>query len=562
MTQAEALKIMKSGVNVYLSGSAGSGKTYTLNSYIKWLRDHNIDVAITASTGIAATHMGGMTIHGFAGIGIRDSLSDYDMENLLEKPYLGKRFDTTQVLIIDEVSMLHARTLDMVDRVARAFRRNDKPFGGMQVVLSGDFFQLPPISKYNGANNTGDEAEEPKDFIFYSKVWQTMRPAICYLTEQHRQVDDMYTSLLNSIRIGTVDDEHLACLGERLDVDFPDGIRPTKLYTHNVDVDAINYGELQTIEGGEKRFDMYTKGRDNLVEVLKKGCLATPELRLKVGAEVMFIKNNNEKGYVNGTRGIIAYFAVSGAPVVKLHDGREIEVSQESWLIEENGKIKAEITQYPIRLAWAITIHKSQGLSLDYAEIDLSKTFSYGMGYVALSRLRTLAGLRLVGFDQRALEMDPRILELDNELQSESEENVSLFSKLPDDEYDKLSRDFILRSGGTLDAVRRAKAEKVPSIHLTRKLIEEKKSLAEMSDKRGLVIGTIISHIEQLSEEDPSIDIDYLAPAKKHIELVRKHLAKSEGKLSPLKSALKRAGTDLSFEDIRLARVFAKMMPK
>lgn len=408
----------------------------------------------------------------------------------------------------------------------------------------------------------GNDAEEPKDFIFYSKVWQTMKPAICYLTEQHRQVDDLYTNILNSIRTGSVEDEHLACLGERLGADFPEGIRPTKLYTHNVDVDAINYGELQTIEGGEKRFDMYTKGRDNLVEVLKKGCLATPELRLKVGAEVMFIKNNNEKGYVNGTRGVIAYFAVSGAPVVKLYDGREVEVSQESWLIEENGKIKAEITQYPIRLAWAITIHKSQGLSLDYAEIDLSKTFSYGMGYVALSRLRTLAGLRLVGFDQRALEMDPRILELDADLQKESDENAELFNKLADDEYEKLSRDFILRSGGTLDAVRKPKALKVSSIHVTRKLIEEKKSLEEMSKERGLVVGTIISHIEQLADEDPSIDIDYLAPSKKHIELVRKHLAKSEGKLSPIKSALKRAGTDLSFEEIRLARVFAKLLAK
>ncbi len=296
MTQAEALKIMQTGVNVYLSGSAGSGKTYLLNQYIAWLRDHNIPVAVTASTGIAATHMGGMTIHGFSGIGIRDFLSDYDLDALTQKPYLSKRFEETQVLIIDEVSMLHARTLDMVERVARAFRRNDKPFGGMQVILSGDFFQLPPITKRGFGDNDNQDAEEaPKDFVFYSNAWMAAKFAVCYLTEQHRQEDEIFTRILNKIREGHVDDEHLAHIGDRMGAELPDGVRPTKLYTHNVDVDAINYGELGTIDGAEKVFGMYSKGRTNLVEILKKSCLAPETLRLKVGAEVMFIKKEWEK---------------------------------------------------------------------------------------------------------------------------------------------------------------------------------------------------------------------------------------------------------------------------
>lgn len=557
MTQGEALKIMKSGMNVYLSGSAGSGKTYTLNTYISWLREHNIEVAITASTGIAATHMGGMTIHGFAGIGIRESLSDYDLEALLEKPYLSKRFETTQVLIIDEVSMLHARTLDMVDRVARAFRRNEKPFGGMQVILSGDFFQLPPITKRRLDDDTEDAAD-PKDFIFYSKVWSVMKPAICYLTEQHRQVDDGYTYILNAIRRGDVEDEHMAMLGDRLGAEFSEGIMPTKLYTHNVDVDAINFGELQKISGREAVFPMAAKGRSNLIEILKKGCLATENLRLKEGAEVMFIKNNAEKNYVNGTRGIISGFARNGAPIVELSNGREIEVSLESWTIEDNGKVKAEICQYPIRLAWAITIHKSQGLSLDYAEIDLSKTFSYGMGYVALSRLRTLGGLRLVGFEPRALEMDPRILELDADLQKESEENAKLFGGLSAEDYQKLSEDFITRSGGTLQALRREKKQKVPTTEITMNMLLDGKTLPEIAEERGLVVGTIISHIEQIVQQNKDIDIDHIKPKEAHIALVSKHLAKSEGKLSPIKSRLAREGKDLSFDEIRLARIFAE----
>lgn len=562
MTQAEALKIMQTGVNVYLSGSAGSGKTYLLNQYIKWLRDHNITVAVTASTGIAATHMGGMTIHGFSGVGIRESLSDYDLDALSQKPYLAKRFDETKVLIIDEVSMLHAKTLDMVERVARAFKRNDLAFGGMQVILSGDFFQLPPISKsFNPQSDDNQDVDEvKKDFVFYSEAWARMKPAVCYLSEQHRQEDDTYTSILNNIREGNVYDENFGILEERLGAELPTHVLPTKLYTHNADVDTINFVELQKISGAEKKFDMYSKGRANLVEILKKSCLASPELRLKVGAKVMFVKNNSEKGYVNGTQGEVIGFADNGDPIVETLDGRKIEVSHESWRIDEEGKVKAEITQYPLRLAWAITIHKSQGMSLDYAEIDLSKTFTYGMGYVALSRLRKLDGLRLVGFNAEALSMDPRILAFDESLQIESDENAEMFGKLSDEEHKKLVNAFIERNGGTLDPtsprLRGARKEKISTLEITRRLIEQKKSIKEIMEERGLVFGTIINHIEQIAEEFPETDIDYVRPTEKNIELVAKYVPKSDGRLSYIKSMLKREGNDMSFEDIRLARVF------
>jgi ATP-dependent exoDNAse (exonuclease V) alpha subunit len=558
MTQDQALTIMKTGVNVYLSGSAGSGKTYLLNKYIKWLHEHNISVAVTASTGIAATHMGGMTIHGFSGVGIKDSLTDYEIDALTQKSYLAKRFNDTQVLIIDEVSMLHAKTLDMVERVARAFKRNELPFGGMQVILSGDFFQLPPISKRNNFNSDDnqDVEEIKKDFVFYSNAWQAMKPAVCYLTEQHRQEDDLYTNILNNIREGNVFEENFSHIESRLNAELPKDVLPTKLYTHNVDVDTINLLELKKIAGGERKFDMYTRGRENLVESLKKSCLASSELRLKVGAKVMFVKNNNEAGYVNGTQGTVIDFAVNDNPVVMTTDGREIEVSHESWMIDEEGKIKAEISQYPIRLAWAITIHKSQGMSLDYAEIDLSKTFTYGMGYVALSRLRTLAGLRLVGFNAESLNMDPRVLELDEHLQIESDENIELFGRLSEEEYKKMTNSFIARVGGTIESGYKPKPEKIPTATVTQKFLEEKKSIAEIAETRNLTMGTIIGHIEQLKQKNPELDIEYLRPADSIIKLISKHIPKSDGKLSYLKTMLKKDGLDLSFEDIRLARAF------
>lgn len=557
MTQAEALNIMKSGVNVYLSGSAGSGKTYLLNKYIEWLKEHNIAVAITASTGIAATHMGGMTIHGFSGIGIKNSLTDYEIDELTQKSYLAKRFNETQVLIIDEVSMLHANTLDLVEKVARAFKRSELPFGGMQVILSGDFFQLPPISKKSFDTDDNQDVEEnKKDFVFYSEAWQKMKPAVCYLKEQHRQEDELYTDILNNIREGNVCEENFVHIESRLNHNLPDSVLPTKLYTHNVDVDTINLLELKKIAGPEKRFDMYTKGRENLVQSLKKSCLATDELRLKVGAKVMFVKNNNELGYVNGTQGTVIDFAINDSPIVETVNGQQIEVPHESWAISEEGKVKAEISQYPIRLAWAITIHKSQGMSLDYAEIDLSKTFTYGMGYVALSRLKTLDGVRLVGFNPESLNMDPRVLELDEYLQIQSEENVELFGKLSETEHKKLVDSFIARTGGTLVVGKKAKEEKLTTTEVTKKLLEEKKTIKEIAELRSLTIGTIIGHVEQIKQKDLKFDVEYLRPKEDIIKAVSKHLAKSDGKLSYLKTMLKKDGQDISFDDIRLARIF------
>jgi ATP-dependent DNA helicase PIF1 len=447
MTQEQAFKIMKTGVNVYLTGSAGSGKTYLLNKYISYLKEHDISVAITASTGIASTHMNGMTIHGWSGIGIKEIMGEKELEQLEEKKYLWKRFEKARVLIIDEISMLHGYQLEMVEKVCRRFKRNEKPFGGLQVILSGDFFQLPPVSKMNQENK----------MVYESFAWQKLNPAICYISEQHRQEDDILLEILNTIRYNNIEDKHYTYLNQRIGASLGDDIKATKLYTHNINVDDENFNELAKIDGQEKVYEMISSGKDILVEILKKGCLAHERLCLKIGAEIMCLKNNFEEGYVNGSRGKVVEFNIDGAPIIELYNGKKIKVKPEIWAIEEDGKIKASISQLPLRLAWAITIHKSQGMSLDNAEIDLSNSFAYGMGYVALSRVRTLSGIKLIGFNKESFKVDPKVLVFDEQLRQQSQSNEILFKKLKKEDQDKMEMDFIIRMGGKIHTINKKK---------------------------------------------------------------------------------------------------------
>jgi ATP-dependent DNA helicase PIF1 len=401
MTQKEALDILKTGRNVFLTGAAGSGKTYVLREYIKYLTDLNASIGITASTGIAATHMGGTTIHSWSGIGVRDSLDRGELAEIADKRHVRNKIQKASVLIIDEVSMLHHYRLDLVEKIIKEIKNNDEPFGGLQVVFCGDFFQLPPVRR----------GYEPEAFFAYhSDAWKNLNLKVCYLSEQHRQNDLDYLKVLNAVRDNAVSDEIVEILKTRFGKKSE--LEPTKLYSHNKNVDTENDTELSKIPGQIQTYEMQTRGRNNLVEALKKSCLAPETLKLKIGAKVMFVKNNFEEGYVNGTLGIVIKCSPNEIKVRTI-SGAVIEVEKATWVIEEDGKIKAEINQYPLRLAWAITIHKSQGMSLDAAEIDLSASFERGMGYVALSRVRSLQGLFLKGLNQMALKVDEEVLELD-----------------------------------------------------------------------------------------------------------------------------------------------------
>jgi len=449
MTQATALAILKTGVNVFLTGEPGSGKTHLINRYVAYLKTQGITPSVTASTGIAATHIGGMTIHSWSGIGIKRSLSEFDLDALSSKEYLVKRLTHAKVLIIDEISMLDAETFATVDRVCRSIRRKpDTSFGGLQLIVVGDFFQLPPISS---------RGEAPARFVFESASWRGAEFFVCYLSEQHRHTDPAHSALLARIRRGEGDEEMLERLsalceeGEVIDVDGADVL--TQLYTHNEDVDRINTERLHKLPGTTVSYPMSSQGKPAVVDQIKRGCLSPETLELKEGAAVMFTKNDFESGFVNGTLGTVERFE-EGQPVVLLRSGKRITVAPMEWSIEENGKLLGRINQLPLRLAWAITVHKSQGMSLDAAAMDLSKTFEYGQGYVALSRVRTLSGVMLKGINGYALRVHPQIVERDEHFRERSEDAAGAFESLSSLELSQMHRNFIKLVGGKAGATR------------------------------------------------------------------------------------------------------------
>ena len=425
-----------------------------------------------------------------------------------------------------------------------------------------------------------------------SEAWLDAKFHICYLSEQHRQVSEAANGgldlddILNQIRRQEVTFESIAALEATFDQNVD--IKRTRLYTHNLNVNSINDKELAALEGEMMRFTATSTGDSKLVETLKKTVRTQDDLVLKVGAKVMFIKNNTELGVSNGTMGELIGFAavkiddskdssddlieddddsaesendknVKGKskkaikekpkskkpttqkmPVVRLNSGREVVAEPEEWIIEdETGDVLASYEQVPLCLAWAITIHKSQGMTLEAAEIDLSRTFELGQGYVALSRLKSLAGLQLLGMNDMSLQLDPLARGADKRFLVLSDEADANYSMLDEESMTQAHEKFILKSGGTLsksviDAYstlqkkrreqQQAQIDKKQKLGnqvsdksdstllATRLLLEESLSIAEISQARQLSQSTIMRHIADLKSQDQSLACDHLRP--------------------------------------------------
>ena len=416
MDQELALAILLSGRSALLTGAAGTGKTHLLNNFIAQARKRGKKVSVTATTGLAATHLGGNTIHSWSGIGVSDHLPNNFFERLSKtrRDVISK----TDVLIIDEISMLHDFRLDMIDKVLRTVRENDQPFGGIQLVMSGDFFQLPPVNCPN---------EQGGGFVVYSDAWQELQPAVLYLERQYRQNDEQLLEILTALRTGDVRRRHVEALLTRTEIEPPDG-DITELHTVNVDVDDINIQKLAELPGEERSYQQTTTGSKIYVENLQRSVLAPENLVIKLGALVMAVKNSPQKLYANGSIGTVVDFEpLTEYPVVEFRDGRRVTMAPDVWELRDGERKRASISQVPLRLAWAITVHKSQGMTLDAAKIDLRKAFVEGMGYVALSRVRDLDNLYLYGINRRALEVSPDALAIDEVLRQASRESAERY---------------------------------------------------------------------------------------------------------------------------------------
>jgi ATP-dependent DNA helicase PIF1 len=423
MEQEKAIQLALEGHNIFLTGNAGTGKTYTLNIIIEKLRRSGKIVAVTASTGIASTHINGNTIHSWAGIGIKTKLEDEDLWKLRNNKFSNERICVPDVLVIDEISMLHDFRFDMVNQVCSFVRGRKVPFGGLQIIVVGDFFQLPPVNR------------NEKNYCFNSFSWKSANFKTCYLQKIYRQESDsIFIDLLNSIRKNAITEEHKNIL-DSLSSNTRNIKKAVNLFCKNINVDILNSVELVKLKTPSYISKMQTRSLPNCewgITKLKENCLAMETLILKEGAKVMVIMNDFKRGIVNGTLAEVVDLEGAADGVIKIrtlkHD-KIVDITLNTWKLEEyserHGKDVeiAAVTQFPLKLAWALTIHKSQGATFDYVNLDLRDTFVENMGYVALSRITSLEGLYLEGYNNVALHIDENIIEKDQEFLKDSQEN-------------------------------------------------------------------------------------------------------------------------------------------
>ncbi len=379
--------LVTQGRNVLLTGQAGTGKSTLLRNEIDTF---DPSVAITASTGIAAINVGGSTIHRWSGMmlgpGRGEDPRDYMNGLMRDKRQSVRagldRIRSCRLLVLDEVSMLPGSTLAFFDLLCRTVRRENAPFGGIQVIATGDMLQLPPVRT---------DPREPYDWSFMTPNWVQADFATLHLTKVHRQEDQAFANALGEFRMGRLSPESVALLSSRVSL-FPEADTP-RLFTHNSQVDRWNDYRLACIEAAETVIEARTEGPENQVQFLCNNLLTPRVLVLKPGAKVMFTVNQPDQGFMNGQTGTV--IECSHGSVSVLCGERLIQVQPYEWRFDPRDRNSATFTQLPLRLAWSITIHKAQGITLERAYIDVRAAREPGQAYVAVSRVRSLSGLHL-----------------------------------------------------------------------------------------------------------------------------------------------------------------------
>jgi len=418
--QRRAIDLACSGKSFFLTGAGGTGKSYVIRGIVEALKKAGKDVALTAMTGCAALLLGrgAKTLHSWAGIGLgKDSVQTLIVK--LRKSFKAKKnWLTADTLIIDEVSMMMPDLLDKLEELGRGIKRSQLPFGGLQIILVGDMYQLPPVNK---------DSEREHHFVFEAATWKKCIQDSVVLRTVHRQSDPVFLKILDEARAGRLTDESVAILETRRNTEWKKlEIKPTLLFTRRADVEQINMTQLLKCEGPDITFKAKTvkspvvsmsggPDKENdikwAVEKMDKNGSYVPDLVLRKGAQVMLLTNKDvEHGLVNGSRGIIERFCdgPEPLPMVKFRNGEVIIIEPTTWASEDVEGLERQ--QIPLRLAYAITIHKAQGATLDCALIDIGdNTFEYGQAYVALSRVRSLDCLYIWDLKPSAFMVHPKV---------------------------------------------------------------------------------------------------------------------------------------------------------
>lgn len=401
--QNKAFYYISQNKNLFITGPGGTGKSYL----IKHIYNNLSNVVITAMTGTASLLLpNGNTLHNYLGI----QTGEYDLDKLItiiNKKNKVNNYINIKTLIIDEVSMLTAELFDKINALFQYFRGNNKPFGGIQILLFGDLYQLPPVEKHKG-------------YIFEADTWNnSINDVIILKTNKRQENDNIFQELLNNIRIGKITQYQIDILNSKIiknisDIDID--IKPTILYSKNIDVDNINNTELINLNNPIYKFKIKTEINNinyssndvaNISKIIDNKFNIPENIELAINSQVMLSYNiSSNQGLVNGSRGIIIDFKF-GYPVVKFMNGIIISISPIEYCVNEYKGISRK--QLPLKLAWATTIHKSQGLTIDACIINLLDTFECGQTYVALSRVKSLDGLYLLGFDPNKIKISKKV---------------------------------------------------------------------------------------------------------------------------------------------------------
>ena len=447
--QRAALEAVKRGENIFLSGPAGSGKSTLIRAIMNWANLTERSCQVTAMTGCAALILGtqAKTLHSWSGIRLGRGTVEALVSEIMKSPWCKSRWRKTDILIIDEVSMMTPELLEKLDAIGRRVRgRLSRPWGGLQMILCGDFFQLPPVMK-------GVEAGiGTARFAFDSSAWTAMNLKPVLLSKIERQTDTAFQRLLTEARVGELSAESIAILKSRQGLDWKSlKIRPTLLFSRNADVDSINDANLTALERPLRVFEAETlmvtpedeaemiapvpRGEvlERIITRMDADAPYSPHLELCEGCQVMLIVNRDiEAGLVNGSRGVVVGFRQQDSvPIVQFMLGDPVPIEHHVWDTNDSPYVKRQ--QIPLRVAYAVTIHKSQGATLDCALIDIgSSTFECGQAYVAMSRVRNLESLYLWNFNPSRVKADARVVAFYRELEAREAPEASEASEASD----------------------------------------------------------------------------------------------------------------------------------